>query len=355
MRITQTGNHKGFGCAAFAALLFCSACVVTGDVVTVTTAEQGTYAGLKEEDQAKLDEIRRAKGDRGLADNLKSVIQETTHYTVDQYLQAYPKAKDSQAGDYEVGGYDVLNITVYEEEDLSRDAVRVSGDGYISFPLIGRVRVSGLTTSEIEKLISDKLAQGQYLLDAHVSVMVTEYNSKNFLVLGAVKAPGSYPLRARERILDAISKVEGINFEQASKKGMLIRTLDPNTTREQKVVISIDLYRLLKGRDQISNLFIADKDTLYIPTAEHFYIIGQVQAPGSYVIPDEDFTLVEAISLAGGFTTIAARNRTRIIRLENDEEKIIQVRVDAITKAGKKVHDVIIQPDDVIVVPESFF
>jgi polysaccharide export outer membrane protein len=59
--------------------------------------------------------------------------------------------------------------------------------------------------------------------------------------------------------------------------------------------------------------------------------------------------------MAGGFTRIAARNRTRIIRIEDRVEKIIEVKVDAITDAGKKIQDVIIQPDDIIVVPESFF
>jgi len=161
--------------------------------------------------------------------------------------------------------------------------------------------------------------------------------------------------------LDAISKAGGISrtrdsfYEQAGKKGLIIRTENPNTDQERKIVINLDLQGLLKGSDQISNLFLADKDVLFIPTAEHFYIIGQIIRPGSYPLTDKEITLVEAISLAGGFTPIAARNRTRIIRIENGVEKIIEVKVDAITDAGKKIQDVIIQPGDVIVVPESFF
>ncbi len=98
-----------------------------------------------------------------------------------------------------------------------------------------------------------------------------------------------------------------------------------------------------------------DKDLLYIPTAEHIYIIGQVKSPGSYTIPEGEITLVGAIGMAGGFTRIAARNKTRIIRLEDGVEKIIEVKVDAITEAGKKIQDVQIKPGDIIVVPESFF
>jgi polysaccharide export outer membrane protein len=344
-----------------AIILFISACSVGGEVVKVTTVQEGSYAGIKKEDMRRLEEIKRARGDKGIDDSLRSIIEETKHFSVSQYLLEHPEARGLTGGDYTVGGYDVLSIIVYEEKDLSRGAVRVSADGFISFPLIGRIKVESLTTSEIEKLISHKLAEEQYLLDAHVSVMVTGYNSKRFLVLGAVKSPGSYSLQEQERVLDAISRAGGIRrtgetySERAGKEGMIIRTENPNTDHVRKIAINLDLEGLLKGRDQISNIFMVDKDVLFIPTAEHFYIIGQVIRPGSYSIADKEITLVEAISIAGGFTRIAARNRTRIIRVEDGVEKIIEVRVDAITRAGKKIQDVPIKPGDVIVIPESFF
>lgn len=338
-----------------------SACAVGSEVVKVTTVHDGSYGGLKEEDLKKLYEIKKGQGNKGINNSLRNVIEETRHFSVSQYLEEHPEARGPAGSDYRVGGYDVLSIAVYEEKDLSGNAVRVSGDGYISFPLIGRINVDDLTTSEIEKLISRKLAEEQYLLDPHVSVMVTGYNSRRFLVLGAVNNPGSHSLQARERVLDAISRAGGIArsresyYEQAGKKGMIIRTENSNTDREHKIVINLDLQGLLKGKDQISNIFLADKDVLFIPTAEHFYIIGQVTRPGFYSLTDKEITLVEAISMAGGFTRIAACNRTRIIRVDDGVEKIIEVKVDAITDAGRKIQDVLIQPNDVIVVPESFF
>jgi len=215
--------------------------------------------------------------------------------------------------------------------------------------------VAGLTTTEIEKLIAEKLANQQYLLNAHVDVMVTEYKSKHFFVLGEVGAPGSHPLQARERVMDALSKVGGVEEEKASNRMMLIRTLNPDTPEEKKLVIDISLVDLLKMGDQISNLYLQDSDVLYFLPVEQFYIIGQVRAPGSYDMPEDELTLVEAIGMAGGFTRIASRNSTRIIRVEDGVEKIIRVKVDEITGAGKKIQDVVIKPEDIIVVPESFF
>jgi polysaccharide export outer membrane protein len=327
----------------------------TDEVVKVTPVAGSQMGGLKSEDRTKLEEIKKTRGQEKIDPTLSTVLEETQHYNVTEYLMKHPEAGGQAGQDYRVGGYDVLSITVYEEKDLSREAIRVSADGYISFPLIGRVKVDDLTTAEIEKRIALKLAEGKYLLDAHVSVMVTEYKSKKYLVLGSVKNPASYPLQAQERVLDAVSKAGGLEPQKAGKRGMIIRTENPTASSERKVVINFDLQGLLKGRDQISNLYLADKDVVYIPPVEYFYIIGQVKEPGSYPLSEREVTLVEAISMAGGFTPIASRNRTRIIRVEEGVEKIIEVKVDAITEAGKKIHDVFIQPNDIIVVPESFF
>ncbi|MFP4088318.1 MAG: polysaccharide biosynthesis/export family protein [Desulfobacteraceae bacterium] len=320
----------------------------------VTTVEKGKLAGIKAEDRAKIKEIKKTEKEKEINNGIGSVIKESPHLTVEEYLSRYPEA-DRMGKDYKVGENDILNIIVYEEPDLSKEAVRVSGEGYISFPLIGRLKVANLSTSEIEQQIAGKLAEQQYLLDAHVSVMVTEYRSKNFLVLGAVKNPGSYFLQGREHLLDALSKVEGVDPEKAGSRALLIRTLNPDESQEQKVVIKIDLRDLFKRGGQATNLLLTHKDVIYVAPVEHYYIIGQVNGPGSYAMPENEITLVEAIGMAGGFTRIASRNKTRIVRLEEGVEKIIEVKVDEITEAGKKIQDVVIKPGDVIVVPESFF
>lgn len=329
---------------------------VTGDdnVVSVVTVTNETLAELKAKDLEQIEQLKKSSQGQEIDADIGNVIESTLNYTVADYVREHPEAAGRGSRDYKVGGYDVINIMVYEEADLSRDAVRVAADGYITFPLIGRLKVTGKTTAEIGRLISRKLAAGQYLLDAHVSVLVTDYNSQKFLVLGAVKGPGSYPLRVQEKVLDGLSKAGGVGTE-SGKRGIIIRTENPNTAQERKIVINLDLQGLLEGRDQISNIFLTDKDVLYIPKTEHFYIIGEVVSPGSYPMIDDEITLVEGISMAGGFTPIAARNSTRIIRVEDGVEKIYEIKVDMITRTGKKNRDLLIQANDVIVVPESFF
>ena len=337
-------------------MAFFMGCASGGDVVTVRTVSRADMrSGLGDSAIRQLEEIKKSSQAQNQPDDLTQVIQKTPSYSVEEYLSLHAADKRTGLGDYRVGGLDVLDITVYEEASLSLKAVRISRDGYISFPLIGRLKVGDLTISEVENLIAKTLAEGKYLREAHVSVIVAEYKSKQFMVLGALKTPGTYPLTAQERVLDAISRAGGIDFEKGGTRGMIIRTEQAGTPQERKVVIRIDLPGLLKGGNQVSNLLLADKDHLYIPAAEPFFIIGQVAKPGTYLYRENEITIVEAISMAGGFTRIASRNRTRIVRMEDGVEKIIEVRVDQITDSGKKTQDIIIKPGDVIVIPESIF
>jgi polysaccharide biosynthesis/export protein len=368
------GRMLGLLSAALFLPLFWGCGGVDGRVVTVTDVkkdsglvlEKGLYEGLRRDDVARIEELKRnisRKGQESGDTAVTDLLGRTPSYYVDEYVAEYPESK-TIGEDYLIGGYDILSITVYEEKDLTIEAIRVSADGFISFPLIGRLQVADMTTSEVEKLIARKLAEGGFLLEPHVSVMVTKYESRKFSVLGAVQSPGTYPLQAREKVLDGISKAKGLAGESDSmgrslgseaQEGMVIRTLNPGKPDARKIVINFDLQGLLKGSDQISNIYLADQDVIYIPRADFFYIIGEVKTPGSYTFTKKDISIVEAISMAGGFTRIAARNKTRIVRIEKGVERIYNVNVDAITKAGRMIEAVTIKPNDLIVVPESFF
>ncbi|MEI6155338.1 MAG: SLBB domain-containing protein, partial [Deltaproteobacteria bacterium] len=153
----------------------------------------------------------------------------------------------------------------------------------------------------------------------------------------------------------AAMRASGGKEEPQSQEGMIIRTINKGKSDEKKIVINFDLQGLLKGKDQNANIFLAENDVIYIPSADYFYIIGEVKTPGSYAFNKKEITVVEAVSMAGGFTRIASRNRTRIVRVEKGVEKIYEVNMDAITKSGKMTEAVYMRPNDLIVVPESFF
>lgn len=110
--------------------------------------------------------------------------------------------------DTTVGTGDVFDVRVFGEEELTGD-YRVGQDGTIDFPFIGRIVVSGLEPGAIATLITTQLREGNYLVQPHVSVLVREYNSKRVSVLGAVRTPGTYPLRSGMGVVEAIGMAGG--------------------------------------------------------------------------------------------------------------------------------------------------
>jgi polysaccharide export outer membrane protein len=110
--------------------------------------------------------------------------------------------------DTTLGTGDMFDVRVYGEEDLSSD-YRVSQDGTIDFPMIGRITVAGLEPGAVATLITTRLREGHFFVQPHVSVVVREYNSKRIAVLGAVTTPGTYPMRSGMGVIEAIGLAGG--------------------------------------------------------------------------------------------------------------------------------------------------
>jgi polysaccharide biosynthesis/export protein len=263
--------------------------------------------------------------------------------------------------DYVIGGRDILDIKVYEEPDLS-GGFRVSSEGYISFPLAGRVEVSGLTPSQLEERLEALLGDG-YLAKPRVMVFLVGYHSKEVSILGAVREPGVYPIKSgKETLLEMVSRAEGINAREgmglAGNDVFIFRPVarkdDSGNISEGVKCVRIDLQNLLRKGDMSLNLPIKGNDTIYVPLADSVFVFGEVKEPGAIKLLEKDITVLEAITMAGGPSRIAATNRTKIIRMEDGVEKTMVINIDKITK-GDKSEDIILMPGDVVVVPETFF
>lgn len=126
-----------------------------------------------------------------------------------------------QAKPYALGTGDRLRINVFGQEDLSGEFV-VDGTGIISLPLIGDVKASSLSTSQLQVSIADALADG-YLLEPRVSAEVI--NFRPFYILGEVRAPGEYPYSANLTVQNAVAAAGGFDY-RADKRNVFIKTAD---------------------------------------------------------------------------------------------------------------------------------
>lgn len=133
----------------------------------------------------------------------------------------------SALSSYKLGAGDLITIRVLGEDDLKREKVRLSDAGTISFPILGELRVKGMTVGALEETITNGL-KGRYLLDPKVTVMLEEY--RNFYVNGYVEKPGGYPYTPGLTVRKAISIAGGFKERAAKEKLNIIRDDDPKQT-----------------------------------------------------------------------------------------------------------------------------
>lgn len=244
------------------------------------------------------------------------------------------------AQDYLVGSQDVLRITVYEHPDLTT-VVRVGEEGKITFPFIGEMEVRNLSVQQIEKRIADGLSAG-YVSSPQVTVFIEQYRGQRVTIMGEVMRPGQYEITGSMYLIDAISLALGMTKE-AGDTITILRKNQTDGARTDQQKFSIDVERLFKDGDLTQNIQLRDKDVIYIPRVNFFYIYGEVNRPGVYRIED-DLTVKRAIATAGGFTQRASKNRIEITRRQDGKDVII-----------KGAMDETVEKDDVIMIKESVF
>lgn len=266
--------------------------------------------------------------------------------TVLSTLSAQPESLAEE--NYAVGPGDVLNIKVWDHEDLDR-SVKVSEEGAFTFPFIGEVKVSGMTTFKIEKILEDKLADG-YLVAPQVNISMAEYRNQRAFVFGEVNKPGVYMLTHRTNLLELISEAGGFTEERGST--CTIVRPESKTKKDQPTliedagkneIITIDIEKLISGKMSSITPYVRPGDSIYINETEKIYVTGEVKAPGELKWK-KGITVREAVSLAGGGTARSAVNRTRIIRKVNGAEQVIK----------PNLADPVL-PNDIVKVPESYF
>jgi polysaccharide export outer membrane protein len=232
--------------------------------------------------------------------------------------------------DYKIGSEDLLEISVFEVEKLNKTA-RVSSQGNISFPLLGVVRVKGLTANQLERELRDLLAE-KYLQDPQVSVFIKEYRSQRISVMGAVEQPGVFEVTGQRTIVDILAMGGGLK-EDAGNTLFLIRP-----PRVKGYASKVEESEEDSPRTFVINLEV--------------FVGGEVWRPGGFSLKGKKMTLSQAIVLAGGIKPQAKGSQTRIFRyLETSPgREIITADVYAIQK-GKR-EDLYLKENDIIIVPK---
>jgi polysaccharide export outer membrane protein len=159
--------------------------------------------------------------------------------------------------DTTLGPGDLFDIRVFGEKDLS-NTYRVASDGTIDLPLIGSLKVDGLTASEVKSLIEKAFVEGDFLKNPQVSILVKEYNSKKISVFGQVSRPGTFPYQDGMSVVEAISLAGGFTPMARRDDTTVTRVVD-NKKRRYKVPVK------KIGVGQAANFMLLPGDIVFVP------------------------------------------------------------------------------------------
>jgi polysaccharide biosynthesis/export protein len=252
------------------------------------------------------------------------------------------------AQEYAIGPGDVLRITVWGHDDLSKD-YQVSQDGRVPFPLIGSVQAVGLSTGELAKRIRD-LLEKDYLVNPQVLVGVKEYLSKKVHVMGEAEKPGLFYLTGPTTLLELLSKAGGLS-KTAGKDLVLVRTegADGKVHAAGSTILRLDVRKIQSG-DVKENILLQNGDMMFVPKASAFFVLGEVNKPGTFPL-DKETSVLEAVTLAGGFGPTAAASGVKVLR-RNADGKQETLALD-LAGAVPKDKGFRLQEGDTVLVPKG--
>ena len=280
-------------------------------------------------------------------------VSVTTVAEINKALGALALHTALNTADYQIGPEDLLQITLFnvsaEEAKTPRiQTVRVSQQGLISLPLIGQVKVAGLTPSGLE----DELRRhyDKYIHSPQVGILVSEYRQR-VSVIGAVQKPGPLELTGPKTVIDILSMAGGVS-DKAGTQVHIYR--QGSNGRESQV---IDLIALASNATLINannagviTMPVRGGDVIHIPPAGTFFVDGAVRSPGPYAL-GRRYSLSQALATAGGVDRDYYSADITIFRRKGTAIETIPVDFHAL-RAGS-ISDPEIEADDVIVVPVS--
>ncbi len=252
---------------------------------------------------------------------------------------AGPASEQADIG-YRLGPKDVVEISVWGRPELS-GKFTLAADGSVSFPLVGSVQAAERTAPELQADLTARLADG-FLKNPRVTVGIDQYVSQRVFVMGEVRTPGAVALTGTMTLLEALARAGSLS-EQAGGDLVILRAAGdqavagPLATGQEGTseVGRVSVSQLRRGATT-TNIHLRSGDTVFVPRAESFYVLGLVNKPGTFTL-ETGLTVLRAISLAGGTTPLGSMGRVRIVRVVEGQRAESSANLDDLVKPGDTI------------------
>ena len=270
--------------------------------------------------------------------------------TADEQIAELERLQRETSSVPTLGRGDVINVSVYDEPDLSIKDMPIRPDGKISFPLTGDIQAEGLTVSQLNGLLTEGLSK--FILSPKVSVIVQEFNSQQYTIFGEVVTPGVFPLTTNTSITKALANAGGLNKGQFRASSVELADLTHAFIARNGKVLPVDFVRLIRQGDLRYDISLQSGDYIYIPSglSKEVYILGEVAKPMLFAYR-ENMPMSRTLAQAEGFTPNADLKRIHIVRGALHNPTIIMINFEQVLKGNAR--EVALQPGDIVYVPPT--
>lgn len=243
----------------------------------------------------------------------------------------------------------MIYLSVSGSPELSR-SYRVSPEGQVSLPLLKEsIAVAGMDPSQIGKSVTDALVREQVLTEPIVSVAVLEYRSRRVSIVGAVKSPVIVQAVGNFRLLDAITRAQGLAPE-AGPEIIVSGSGGENGTGE---LVRISVKDLMSGNDESKNILLHGGEEIRVPEAAKLYVVGNVKMPGAYPLTEMGgSTVLKVLAVTQGTLPYSSKS-AYVYRLLDGTSARKEIPIPLRDILHRKAPDVALQANDILYIPEN--
>lgn len=251
-------------------------------------------------------------------------------------------------GEFRLGAGDEIIIDVLGEPDLTR-TLTILPDGTITFPYLRAFQASGMTPQELDDYLTEALTE--YLIRPEVTIALQTLTSKRVYIFGEVNTEGAMVLKARTRLIEALSLAGSFNKQTANLREVLVLREE----EAERKVRTVDLEAFLEMGGTEGDMVLVPGDVIYVPTKiDRIYVFGEVLDPGVFA-HDEGMTVLSGIGMARGFLDSAASRSVLVVRnAETPNPEYFRLDLYKLAKKGDHSDNILLQPNDIIIVPKKF-
>ncbi len=255
-------------------------------------------------------------------------------------MGAWLHTASAQEPNYVLGPGDLVKITVFNNPDLSLET-RISEGDIISFPLIGQVKIGGMSTFAAEKRIAGLLEKGGFIKNPQVNILVTQFQSKLVSVLGSVYKPGRYPLERMTNLADLLALVGGVTPDGS----------DLVTVTNASGKTEYDLQKIVGKADGLKSIVLSGGEVVYVHSRD-ISVMGQVLRPGKYAVVGGVRTVADFLSVAGGISPTGSDTVT-VTTVRDGKINRFDVDVDSLFRTGDNTANIELASGDSIYVAHA--